>query len=214
MSHGPEHHLEEAEHAQHARHDPFDRRVALSMAILAAALASVTLLGHRSHGETLQNQIYANDKITDESNKWAYYQAKKNRMYLYESDAKILNMTTKEPDKVKDAEKQIDWWKEKAGEYKKESDDIEEEAHDLHAEAERFDQKSELAHHRSNFFDVGELGLALALVLCSVSLLTKRKAFWYSGLVIGLLGFAVAIAGFWAEPILRVFGPYIPSLGG
>ena len=37
MSQGTEHHVEEAEHAAHAAHNPFDRKVALSMAIVAAA---------------------------------------------------------------------------------------------------------------------------------------------------------------------------------
>ena len=51
MSHGTEHHLEHAEHAQHQAHDPFDRRVAVSMAIMAAVLAGVTLASHRGHTE-------------------------------------------------------------------------------------------------------------------------------------------------------------------
>ena len=50
-------HLEHAEHAEHAAHNPYDRRVALTIAVVAAALAGVTLLSHRSHTETLQKQI-------------------------------------------------------------------------------------------------------------------------------------------------------------
>src|SRR4051812_34094187 len=71
MAHGTEHHLEEAHHAEHARHDPFDRRVAMTMAIVAAALACVTMLSHRAHNETLKN-------TTEAANQWAYFQAKKN----------------------------------------------------------------------------------------------------------------------------------------
>jgi hypothetical protein len=38
MSHGTEHHLEEAEHAHHHAMDPFNARVAMTMAMIAAAL--------------------------------------------------------------------------------------------------------------------------------------------------------------------------------
>ena len=53
MSHGPEHHIEHAEHAVHASHDEFNKRVTMSIAIVAAVLACVTMLGHRAHNETL-----------------------------------------------------------------------------------------------------------------------------------------------------------------
>src|SRR5438445_140893 len=56
MAEGTEKHLEHAEHARHAAHDPFDRRVAMTMAIVAAVLACVTMLSHRSHNETLRLQ--------------------------------------------------------------------------------------------------------------------------------------------------------------
>src|SRR5260370_42497114 len=53
MSHGPEHHIEHAQHAEHASHDEFNKRVTMSIAIVAAVLACVTMLGHRAHNETL-----------------------------------------------------------------------------------------------------------------------------------------------------------------
>ena len=116
MSQGTEHHLEEAEHAQHAKHDPFDKRVALSMAIVAAALASVTLLSHRSHAEV---QV----KKTEESDAWNYFQAKKNRGYMYAADADMLEALSRDaPDG--DAGKKtavVKKWKESAEKYEKEA---------------------------------------------------------------------------------------------
>ena len=50
MAHGHAH--EEAEHAEHSSHDPFDKRVALSMVVIAALLASVKLLGHRAGSDS------------------------------------------------------------------------------------------------------------------------------------------------------------------
>src|SRR4029079_362470 len=90
MPHGTEHRLEEAHHAEHAAHDDFNRQVAMTMAIIAAALACVTLLSHRAHNDTLQAGIQANMKKTEASNRWAQYQAKSVRRAVLEADAKML----------------------------------------------------------------------------------------------------------------------------
>lgn len=97
MSHGPEHHIEHAEHAVHAAGDDFNRTVTMSIAIVAAVLACVTMLGHRAHndtlrlqgdalrlqgealrfqGEALQLQTLASRESTNAANKWSYYQSK------------------------------------------------------------------------------------------------------------------------------------------
>src|SRR5205085_2541650 len=52
------------------------------------------------------------------------------------------------------------------------------------------------AHHRGDRFDLGELAVELALVLCSVAILTKRPGFWYSGITLCALGLAVALSAY------------------
>jgi len=53
------------EHSEHAK-EPFDKKVAGTMAILAAALAVVSVLGHIFTTEELLEQQKASDQ-------WAYY---------------------------------------------------------------------------------------------------------------------------------------------
>jgi len=62
------------EHAEHGAHDPSMAPVSFTMAILAVALAIVSLLGHRAHTEEMLLQTQVSDK-------WAYYQAKNIRMH-------------------------------------------------------------------------------------------------------------------------------------
>jgi hypothetical protein len=90
MTHGPEHHMEHAEHAAHASGDEFNKKVTMSIAIVAAVLACVTMLGHRAHNDTLrlqgealrlqggalELQTKASIKSTETANKWSYYQGK------------------------------------------------------------------------------------------------------------------------------------------
>ena len=77
MAHGQPH--EEAEHAQHHAADPFDKRVAMTMVVIAALLAGVKVLGHRTHNDTLGYQIKAGVTNTEASNLWNFFQAKKMR---------------------------------------------------------------------------------------------------------------------------------------
>lgn len=200
MSQGTEHHVEEAEHAQHAAHHPFDRRVAMTMAIVAAALACVTLLSHRAHNEVLQDQINSAKQISKESDQWAYYQAKKNREYMYEADAALLKLTAGASLSA-DQQAQVAEWQKGAAKYKEETKDIEKEAKELGESADQYRERSETAHHRGDFFDLGELGIELSLILCSIAVLTKRKLFWAVGGIAGLIGVAVAACGFFVEQL-------------
>src|SRR4051794_7952345 len=53
-----------------------------------------------------------------------------------------------------------------------------------------------LVHHRADRLDVGELGLQLGVVLASLAILTRRRAFWYIGLLCAALGFGWAMTGY------------------
>jgi hypothetical protein len=183
MSHGPEHHLEEAEHAHHATQDPFTRQVAMTMAIAAATLACVTLLSHRAHNDNMAHQIKANDM-------WNWFQVKKDRGYTKADRAVMLEAisgaasapTAKWATTVKE-------WRDKATAYADDAESNQQKAR----EEERL---AEEAHHCSNFYDWGELGLQLGLVLCSVAVLTKRSLFWFSGIGVSVVGVVLALYGF------------------
>jgi hypothetical protein len=194
MTHGPEHHLEEAEHAQHAVHDPFNRRVAMTMAIVAATLACVSLLSHRAHNATLSNQIKANDNITERANVFSRYQAKKNRQYQAEATVALLNASAADGRArvLGEAER----WQKNAAKWKSDAEVIRREGDKLSDEIKKYEAEAHKYHQRSDVFDMGELGVQLALILCSIAILTRSRAFWFAGIVVGVIGAAVAAGGF------------------
>jgi hypothetical protein len=212
MTHGTEHHVEESEHAQHAAQDPFTRRVAMTMAIVAATLACETLLSHRAHNATLSNQIKANDNITERANVFGRYQAKKNRQYQAEANAQLLTANAavlaalagdEKDDRgqrlraaAKQATDDAQRWKDNARKWKRDAAEILEQGNKFNPEIKKYEEEAESFHHRSDFFDLGELGVELALVLCSIAVLTRGRAFWYAGIVVGAVGLVVAVAGF------------------
>ena len=168
------------EHAEHSAHDPSLLPVTFTMAVLAVVLAATTLLGHRAHTEELLLQ----NKTTDQ---WAYYQAKSIRQHSYELFLDLLSVMA-----VKDAA-QADAVKEKYTKeierYKEELKEIETEAHAL---------EGEIAHEqrRANRYDLGEVCLEAAIVIASLTLLTKRKEFWQLGILMGVGGLGIALTGF------------------
>jgi hypothetical protein len=184
-----EHHLEEAEHSQHFKHDPFNRRVALTMAIIAATLACVTLASHRAHNERMSQLIEA-------SNRWNYQNTKRSRYHQYQisSDmARVLSATAGTEEGRTTATGLMSDWKKKSEEEKEAAAKEEDKASEHMA-------KGHHAHHQSNYFDGGELCLEMGLVLCSVALLSRQRWFWFTGIGVSVLGAAVALYGLTVQP--------------
>jgi uncharacterized membrane protein YcjF (UPF0283 family) len=209
MPHSPEHHIEHAEHAAHATRDPFDRNVTMTIAIVAAILACVTMLGHRAHTETLRLQGEAISLQTEASilhtrttNKWAQYQAVNIRDHEYRAYLKLLAVMSPRPDTASVEKEAQAEWQGQVSKYKKtlpglmdEARELEERTKKKQEEAQQRLHDSHLAHARADRFDYGELGVELGLVLCSLAVLTKRRGFWYSGIATTLAGVLVAGSG-------------------
>ena len=110
-------HIEHAEHAEHAS-QPFDKRVAVSVAIVAAVLAGISMLGHRKHNEVLQLQGDANRLTTEASiiqtkanidhthatDQWGFYQAKNIRQQMYTANLGLMDVAARDPAKGQAAE--------------------------------------------------------------------------------------------------------------
>jgi hypothetical protein len=171
------------EHAEHAKHDPSLVPVTFTMAMLAVLVAVVSLLGHRAHTEELLLQ----NKATDQ---WAYFQAKNIRRHSYETFLDLLSITASKDPQV--LAKLTEKYKGEVDRYRDEQKEIEAEAHGL-------EQEVGMAGRKGDRFDLGELLLEAALVICSITLLTSRRLFWITGITLGTAGLAVALTGFWVH---------------
>lgn len=191
-----EHNLEHAEHAQHHAHDPFDKRVAMTIAIVAAFLALVTTLSHRGHTDVLRLQIEANILNTDATDKWAFYQAKNIRQHQYQTFLEFLPVVAKAPGTEPELERARKNWTEMSDKYKVELPDMRKEAEQLHARAKAKTDESHHLHQKVNRYDVGEVGIEISMVLCSIAVLTKRRAYWLTGITCGVIGVAIVASGY------------------
>ncbi|OAI41683.1 hypothetical protein AYO40_02500 [Planctomycetaceae bacterium SCGC AG-212-D15] len=210
MPHGPEEQIEHAEHAEHAAHDPFYRRVAMTIAIVAAVLACVTMMSHRAHNATLRYQAEANRlqteaniKHTEAADQWSFFQAKNIRNHEYRMNLRTLAVLAKDPAMASERETFEKDLKAQLAKYKTELPKMQEDAEALVKEARALEARglerlseSEKAHHRADRFDWGQLAVEFSVVLCSVAVLTKLRGFWFTGIAMGILGAAVALSAF------------------
>lgn len=168
------------EQAHEVAHNPQLLPVTITMSILAVFIAVSSLFGHRSTTDELLNQTKATDQ-------WAYYQAKNIRRHSDEQIADLLSMVELK-DKT-EGEKIIEKYSKEAERYKDEQKDIENEARKLEDEAKSLQRKADK-------FDFGEIILEAALVITSMTLLTKWRIFWFAGMVLGIVGLIMASMGF------------------
>ena len=157
------------EHAEHAR-APFDKRVAATMAIIAAALAVVSVLGHLFTTEELVNQQRASDQ-------WSFFQGKSNRRYQSEIARDLL--TAAKSDKAAEYGANLE-------RYKKETEEIQE-------KAKEFENESHLKGKQALRLHFGEIFLEIAIVFASLAILTKRPMLWVTAIASGALGAAIAL---------------------
>ena len=196
MSHGPEHHIEHAEHATHAAHDGFATKVTISIAIIAAVLAGVTMFAHKAHNDVLSDENKAGIESNMAGDRWAQYQATNVRSHLYDTMSDLSKVAAPAPGKDEELAKQQAIWRAKHLEYEsKKLPDIKSKAEEHEANRDKFLADSVHVHHRAEWLDLGELGLQFGIVLCSVAILTKRREYWFVGLLAATIGLLIALGG-------------------
>ncbi len=153
------------------------RPVAFTMSVVAVFVAITTVLGHRTHTEAVLKRAEASDV-------WNEYQAKKNRAYDTYLTTEVLSVLA--PADKDRAAKDVKGW---ADHQEKWSEDFKEEQ----KEALGLEGQVKLAESKAKFFDLSEALLEIGLVISSVTLLTRTKAYWYMGIVFSIAGLASAL---------------------
>jgi hypothetical protein len=164
------------EHAEHAREHPDLAPVSLTMAVLAVLVATVSLLGHRTHTE----EVILQNKVTDQ---WSYYQAKNIRRHNDELFADLTSVIA-----AKDSEAAAKLHEKYHAEAERYKDDQKE----LDAKAREFEKEGEETRRKADRFDLAEVFLEIALVVSSITLLSGRRVFWHLGLFMAAGGILVA----------------------
>lgn len=151
-------HLEEHEHMQHAAEDPFDRRVAMTMTVVAALLAVVTLLSHRSHTTTLRLTTLAAVHKGKASDEWNYYQAKNVRNHAYQTAVELTGIVAKEAGSSAKLKAAQERWNGQLSKYKTELPEQMHRAQEFDKQADAAEIEAEHVHRQAEPLRLGRVG--------------------------------------------------------
>lgn len=157
------------------------KHVSLAISILAVLVAMVTVVGHRTHTEAILLQERAADQ-------WNQYQAKKIRQQQTALTADLLSLQLSA--KNEDTQKKLAEYRAHLAKWDGDLEAEQDEAKDLEAEV-------QLAERRASRYDLGEALLQIAVVLASITLLTRSKSYYLFGLTLGILGLLWSASALW-----------------
>jgi len=167
------------ENAQSGGTDERLAPVSVSMAVIAVVVSVVSLMGARIHADEMVAQ-------TQETDQWSQYQAKVIRERSYEVLLDELSVFSLQnvaaASQVKDK-------------YSKEITRYNGEMKDIQNQANTTEVKVATLERRSNWFDFSEVLLESSLVICSITILTMKRFYWFIGLALGGSGVVIAVLG-------------------
>jgi hypothetical protein len=158
------------EQAEHAR-EPFDRNVALTMAVIAAVMAIVSVAGQILTTEELLNQQKASDQ-------WSFYQAKDIRRYESDIARDMMAALSAGPAAINKYAANMERYDKDRG--------------DIQSEARRLEQESYVHGARALRTHIGEIFLEIGIVLASLAILTKRRRMWFISILSAVAGAGIA----------------------
>jgi hypothetical protein len=189
--------LPNPEHLEHQRSKAFSRRVALTTAFYAVALA-VAALGSKV---AMKEMLLAQQQSSDQ---WAFYQAKVIREHQYRIQKILLEAQLAEPSTLKGAERAK--FEALAKKFAEEEKRYNVEKKDIEKEAKKLEHERDRHRARDPNFEYAEIFLQIAIVTASVAILAESKAMFIFSLVAAILGVGLTTNGF-------VFGWHLPFVG-
>jgi hypothetical protein len=165
----------EIHHESEGAPDPRGQKVGVLAAVLAVALAIVTIASHRAHTDAVLLKTEANDR-------WSFYQSKRIKLHSLELGEQLVTLLgAKNPETAK----AIQDFRSDQARYEEDSKKVMEEAQKKEGEATRIE-------HRALRFDFGEGLLEIALVLSSLYFISRKMLFPIIGIVAGIAGAVMA----------------------
>ena len=161
--------------------DPFERRVALTVAVIVVFMAVFANRNDNAKTEAIISTTHA-------ANHWAHYQSKSVKEHAYEIERRVLDATPSE------ATRGV------SGEFAAEVERYGREKREIKDKAEALEVS--IAHQLAvnNRCDEAVLVLQLAAVMCSLAILAHWRMLWFLGIALGVGGVAIGGSSFAIQP--------------
>lgn len=166
-------------HAPAQHEDPKLLPVSITVSVVAVLLALVSLLGHRAHTRT----IFAQNRTISQ---WVYYESKATGRTSYDALLDFLPVAQlTNPANAANVKQK----------YQQKIEQSDHEQKDIEAKANALEVEVEHQENAADRFDLGDVCLEAALVIMSLTLLTKRRLYWAIGCGVASVGLLIATTG-------------------
>ncbi len=152
--------------------------VTVTLAILAVFIAIATLMGNGASKEEILLQ-------SQEADQWAFFQAKNDGLRIAQSDVVLLGTLAPVDKEAATVARE---------KYEKEAERYAAEKAEAQNEAQRLRDERRLAERRGHRYEAAEVILEIGLILCTFTLLTGKRAFWFSGILLGAVGIVTGLS--------------------
>lgn len=150
--------------------DPFEKMVAISIAVMAVLLSYISMKGDNGKTDAIVN-------TNEASNKWSQYQANSLKEHMADNEADLLKYLANTPESAKRQE-----------ELRKDAAKYEKQKGDTKNEAEKFKADAKVGADMNDRADFAGLFLQIAIVVASVSILSRQSLLWYVSMALALFG--------------------------
>jgi hypothetical protein len=184
----PEVEIPNPEELEEMRNTGFTRRVAITTAIYAVMLAIAALGGNNAMKDMLLAQQQSSDQ-------WSFYQAKVIREHEYRIQQKRLEVELAErgAGMAPEARQQYEAL---LAEFTAETKRYNTEKKDIEKDAKKLEHERDVNRQRDPYFDFAEVLLQIAIVMSSVSILSRSRLMYGLSLILALSGTFLMINGY------------------
>lgn len=164
--------------------------LSLSTAIIAVFAAVASLESGANSNDAILEKNEAVLNQSQASDQWALYQAKAVRAAIADGESQFVHATTPELGQR---------FRDEASRLKAEQAPLETRARSLESNVEAHNVQAEHLLARHHRFAVSVTLFQIAVALCAIAALMKKKPLWIVALAASSVGFALFVAGFFAK---------------
>ena len=161
--------------------DPFDKKVALTIALIAICLSFISNVGDNAKTSAILRTSHASDQ-------WNFFQAKSTKALMTGMHGDLI-MRLSTDERAEDARNQAMQIGKEARRYDAETAEMKATAEKLTAEAAHFSAINDRC-------DQASLLLQIAVVVCSVAILGQSHKFWWAGIALGIAGMGTGVSAY------------------
>lgn len=170
------------------RNEHFTKRIALVTAIFAVVLAITSLGGNNA----MKGMLLAQQQSSDQ---WAFYQSKVMREHLYRTMKEQSEIALFERGRTMSREAR-DRYKKLVTTYGEEEARYRTEKIQIESEAKRLETERDVNNSRDPYFDYAEVLLQIAIVLSSISILSRSRLVFFIAAGAAALGGICSLNGY------------------